>query len=168
MTNVEKYLTSVGKQVVSGAKSILKNSGKSGKLEKSITYEVVPVLDGFSLRFYMTDYGKFVDKGVSGNKKIQEYTTFDKRTIESPYKYTSKQPPADILAKWISRKKIKGRDKKTGRFITNLSLAYIFAKKIKRDGLKSLSFFQKPLGEAWKNFEVDLAEALKKDITDKL
>ena len=63
---------------------------------------------------------------------------------------------------------MKGRDKKTGRFISHKSLAFIIGRKIKRDGFKSLSFFQKPLGLGMKQFGKDLLGAITTDITDSI
>ena len=167
--NIEKYLNSFGKQVVNRAKANLgKAKGGSTKLATTIKFEVVPDADGFVVKFYMADYGAFLDKGVSGNKKKQSYKNYENKMQSSPYSYTTKQPPADILSKWIKKKGIKGRDKKTGRFITNMSLAFIIGRKIKRDGIKSLSFFQKPLGLGLKQFGKDLLGAITTDITDKL
>ena len=124
--------------------------------------------DGFTVNFYMSNYGTFVDKGVSGTQKQQKFKDYKNKVISSPYKYTTKQPPPGILAKWISKKGIKGRDKKSGRFITNLSLAFIIGRKIKRDGIKGLSFFQKPLGLGLKQFGKDLLKNVKEDIIDTL
>ena len=167
--SVEAYLNSFGKQVVNRAKANLgKAKGGSTKLAATIKFEVKPDTDGFVVNFYMADYGTFLDKGVSGNKKKQSYKNYENQTESSPYKYTTKQPPPGILAKWISKKGIKGRDKKTGRFISNLSLAFLIGRKIKRDGIKSLSFFQKPLGLGMKQFGKDLLGAITTDITDKL
>tara|TARA_R110000787_G_scaffold205130_2_gene315597 strand:- start:708 stop:1241 length:534 start_codon:yes stop_codon:yes gene_type:complete len=167
--SVEAYLNSFGKQVVNRAKSNLgKAKGGSTKLASTIKFEVKPEADGFVVNFYMADYGTFLDKGVSGNKKKQSYKNYKNQSESSPYRYKNKQPPADILAKWISKKGIKGRDKKSGRFISNLSLAFIIGRAIKRDGIKSLSFFQKPLGLGLKQFGKDLLGALAEDITDKL
>ena len=167
--SVEAYLNSFGKQVVNRAKSNLgKAKGGSTKLASTIKFEVKPDSDGFVVQFYMADYGTFLDKGVSGNKKKQSYKNYKNQTESSPYKYKNKQPPPGILAKWISKKGIKGRDKKSGRFISNLSLAFIIGRAIKRDGIKSLSFFQKPLGLGLKQFGKDLLGALSEDITDKL
>tara|TARA_R110000765_G_scaffold288982_1_gene385193 strand:+ start:87 stop:620 length:534 start_codon:yes stop_codon:yes gene_type:complete len=167
--NVERYLNSFGKQVVNRAKANLgKAKGGSTKLAQTIKFEVKSDADGFVVKFYMADYGTFLDKGVSGNKKKQSFKNYENQTESSPYKYTTKQPPAGILAKWISKKGIKGRDKKTGRFITNMSLAFLIGRKIKRDGIKSLSFFQKPLGLGLKQFGKDLLGAITTDITDKL
>jgi hypothetical protein len=151
--NIERYLESFGKQVVNRAKgNIQKAKGGGTDLEKSLRFEVVTDADGFTVNFYMSSYGTFVDKGVSGNQQRQVFKDYKNKVMTSPYKYTTKQPPPNILAKWISKKGIKGRDKKSGRFITNLSLAFIIGRKIKRDGIKGLSFFQKPLGLGLKPF----------------
>jgi len=167
--NIERYLNSFGKQVVAQSKTTLNfKKGGDTKLENSIRFEVVSDADGFSVKFYMSNYGTFVDKGVSGNKQTQKYKDYLGKIINSPYKYTTKQPPPDILAKWISKKGLKGRDKKTGRFISHKSLAFIIGKKIKRDGIKSLSFFQKPLGLGLKQFGKDLLGNVKQDIIDTL
>tara|TARA_R110001606_G_scaffold11558_3_gene50102 strand:- start:2186 stop:2719 length:534 start_codon:yes stop_codon:yes gene_type:complete len=167
--NVERYLNSFGKQVVNRAKANLgKAKGGSTNLATTIKFEVKPDADGFVVKFYMADYGTFLDKGVSGNKKKQSYKNYENKTESSPYSYTTKQPPPNILSKWIKKKGIKGRDKKSGRFISNLSLAFLIGRKIKRDGIKSLSFFQKPLGLGMKQFGKDLLGAISTDITDKL
>ena len=167
--NIERYLNSFGKQVVNRSKANLgKAKGGNTKLAQSIKFEVKTDPDGFVVKFYMADYGTFLDKGVSGNKKKQSYKNYENQTESSPYSYTTKQPPADILSKWIKKKGIKGRDKKTGRFISNMSLAFLIGRKIKRDGIKSLSFFQKPLGLGMKQFGKHLLGAITTDITDKL
>jgi hypothetical protein len=167
--NIERYLNSFGKQVVNRAKgNIQKAKGGGTALEKSIKFEVVADKNGFSVNFYMSDYGTFVDKGVSGNKKTQQFKDYLGKVIKSPYKYTNKQPPPNILAKWISKKGIKGRDKKTGRFISNMSLAFIIGRKIKRDGIKSIAFFQKPLGLGLKQFGNNLLKNVKEDIIENL
>ena len=167
--NIERYLNSFGKQVVNRAKGNLqKAKGGGTALEGSIKFEVVPDGDGFSVKFYMADYGTFVDKGVSGNKKKQKFKDYLGKTISSPYKYTTKQPPPNILAKWISKKGMKGRVKKTGRFISHMALAFIIGRKIKRDGIKSLAFFQKPLGLGLKQFGQELLGNVKEDIINNL
>ena len=49
-----------------------------------------------------------------------------------------------------------------------MSLAFIIGKKIKRDGIKSLSFFQKPLGLGLKQFGKDLLDNVAEDILNTL
>jgi hypothetical protein len=173
-TNVENYLNSLGKYVVKQSRTMLTKAKKNVNkdLYNSISYKVVADGDNFILEFYMLNYGQFVDKGVSGNKKIQEFTTWDNRKVESPFKYKSKGPPIDIISKWIKARGIKpegtgrGRSKNTGQYISGL--AYLISRSIKRDGIKSLSFFQRPLGLGLKDFPKDLLGAVKEDILNTL
>ena len=167
--NIERYLNSFGKQVVNRSKGNLqKAKGGGTNLENSISFKVITDADGFAVQFYMSSYGTFVDKGVSGNKQKRTFKDYENKTVSSPYKYTNKQPPPGILAKWIKKKGIKGRDKKTGRFISNMSLAFIMGRAIKRDGIQGISFFQKPLGLGLKQFGKDLLGSLKEDIIEGL
>jgi hypothetical protein len=166
--NLEKYLDSFGKAVIKKSKGLLQTAKGETALGKSIRFKVDRTEQGFATKFYMNDYGEFLDKGVSGNKKSYTYTNYDEKVVSSPYKYTVKQPPPTILSKWIKRKGIKpkglgrGRDKETGRFISNL--AFLIGRKIKRDGIKSLSFFQAPLGIELKKLKEKMLTELKLDI----
>tara|TARA_R100000781_G_C4063760_1_gene121986 strand:+ start:166 stop:705 length:540 start_codon:yes stop_codon:yes gene_type:complete len=163
---LKRYLNSFGKQVVNRAKGNLqKKKGGNTNLEQTIKFDIVQQGDNYQVVFTMAEYGTYLDKGVSGTKVKQKFKNYQNKTISSPYKYTTKQPPPNILAKWISKKGIKGRDKDTGRFISNMSLAYLIGKKIKRDGIKSLAFFQKPLGLGLKQFGGDILNIIKEDIT---
>ena len=162
--NIERYLNSFGKQVVNRAKgNIQKAKGGGTALEQSIRFEVITDADGFTVQFYMADYGTFVDKGVSGNKKQQRFKDYKNKVITSPYKYTTKQPPSGVLDKWVVRKGIAPRDE-GGRFIKRKSLVFLIARKIKRDGIKGISFFQKPLALGLKQFGKDLLSNVKEDI----
>ncbi len=165
--NIEKYLNSFGKQVVNRAKGNLQKAGKGGNLENSITFKVVTEADGFSVQFYMDSYGTFVDKGVSGTKTKRTFKDYKSKTISSPYKYTTKQPPSRVLDKWIVKKGIAPRDEK-GRFISRKSISFLIARSIKRNGIQGISFFQKPLGLGLKQFGKDLLENVKEDIIEGL
>ena len=167
--NIENYLKSFGQNVVDDSKKLLYSEKGNTALGKSIRFEVVPTATGFTTKFYMDDYGTFLDKGVSGNKQKRSYTDYKGVKESSPYSYTTKQPPPDILSKWIKKKGIKpkglgrGRDKNTGRFISNL--AFIIGKKIKAKGIKSLSFFQVPFGIQYKNLGENILNEYAQDIT---
>ena len=167
-TNIENYLKSFGQNVVDDSKRLLHSEKGSTALGKSIRFEVVPTATGFSTKFYMADYGTFLDKGVSGNKKKQSFKDYKGRGMSSPYSYTTKGPPIDILSKWVKRKGIKGhgmkkgRDKDTGRYISGLAI-YI-SHKIKTRGIKSLAFFQKPLGLWYDRLQHDFLKIFKQDI----
>jgi hypothetical protein len=162
--NLQRYLNSFGKQVVKDANGILSSQKGSTALSKSIRFKVEKDSQGFTTKFYMLDYGTFVDKGVSGNKIKRGYINTEGFAASSPYSYKSKQPPANILAKWVAKKGLKGRDKKTGRYISNMSLAFLIARKIKRDGIQGISFFQKPLGIRYGELKTELLNVLKLDI----
>ena len=117
----------------------------------------------------MADYGTFLDKGVSGNKKKRSFINYKGMSESSPYSYTTKGPPIDILSKWVKKKGLKpkgfgrGRDKKTGRFISGLAI-YI-SKKIRLKGIPSLSFFSKPLGINYKDLQENFLKQFSKDVT---
>ena len=177
--NIENYLKSFGQNVVNDSEKLLWSEKGSTALGKSIRFEVVPTDTGFSTKFYMDDYGTFLDKGVSGNKKKQSYKDYKGQTESSPYSYTTKGPPIDILSKWIKKKGIKGHGiakgrsktyksksgktvKGTGQYVSGF--AYLISRKIKRDGIKSLSFFQKPLGIYYDDLKENLLKELKFDI----
>ena len=168
--NVERYLNSLGKQVVNRAKANLgKEKGGGTALAGSIRYEITKEL---TVKFYMADYGKFLDKGVSGTQVKRSFKNQENQDEKSPFSYTTKGPPIDILSKWIKMKGIKpkglgtGRSKNTGQFVSGF--AYLISRKIKRDGIKALSFFQKPMRLAMKNFDFLYGQALRQDIEEAL
>lgn len=174
-TNIENYLDSFGKYVVKQARTNLTKAKKNVNkdLYNSIKFKVVPDGKSFIVEFYMLDYGKFVDKGVSGNKKKQSYTDYEGNIKKSPGKgYTKHGPPIDIISKWIKRRGIKpkgtgrGRSKKSGQYISGL--AYFISASIKRDGIKSLSFFQRPLGLALNRLPKEFLGEVKEDIINSL
>ena len=165
--NIERYLNSFGKQVVNRAKGGLQRAKGGGTaLEASIKFEVITDADGFSVKFYMSDYGTYVDKGVSGTKQIQKYKDYLGKIINSPYKYTTKQPPTGVIDRWVVRKGLKGSRDKEGRFIKRKSMVFLIARSIKLKGIKSIAFFQKPLGLGMKQFGKDLLGNVKQDIID--
>ena len=165
---LERYLNSFGKQVVNRAKGNLqKSKGGGTALEKSIDFKVTTNAEGFAVQFFMTDYGTFVDKGVSGTNKRRSFKDYKGKTISSPYKYTTKQPPSRVLDKWIVKKGIAPRDEK-GRFMSRKSISFLIARSIKRNGIQGISFFQKPLMLGLKQFGKEMLGAVKDDIINGL
>ena len=136
-------------------------------LENSIDFFVIRKDGTVTVRFKMASYGKYVDKGVSGNTVKRSYLDRDGKTKSSPFKFTTKQPPTSIIEKWIKKKGLKGRDKK-GRFITHKSLSFLIARSIKRKGIQGISFFQKPLMLGMKDFGSKFGAAIKDDIVNSL
>ncbi len=165
---LERYLNSFGKQVVNRAKGNLqKTKGGGTNLEKSLSFKVITDADGFSVQFFMDSYGTFVDKGVSGTDVRRSFKDYKGKTISSPYKYTTKQPPSRVLDKWIVKKGIAPRDEK-GRFMSRKSISFLIARSIKRKGIQGISFFQKPLMLGLKQFGKEMLGAVKDDIINGL
>jgi hypothetical protein len=162
MSEFRKALEKYAKYVIQQSRTNLtkKKNNSTKALYNSLEYKI----QGDKVSFLSEKYGPFIDKGVRGAKGYYA----DQATAESPYKYTTKIPPAKPFEKWIKKNNIQGRDKKTGRFISHMSLAFIIGRKIKRDGIKGLSFFQKPLGLGLKQFGKDLLGNVKQDIIDTL
>lgn len=169
LTSLERMLNSFGKYIVKQARTNLtkgkKNVNKS--LYNSVKFKVSKSAKGIDVTFFMLGYGSFVDKGVSGNKVRRTYRNWLGQKVASPFQYKSKQPPSGVLEKWISQKKIKGRDVK-GKFITNKSLAFLVGRSIKLKGIKSTSFFQRPMELAMKKFGKDILISIKKDVMKEL
>ena len=169
--NIERYLNSVGKKVVNQSKGNLQRAGKGGKLEESIYFKVVPEGDGFVLQFYMSIYGQYVDKGVSGTKQKRTFKNYKKKVVKSPYAYRNakghSQPPSKALDKWVVRKGIAPRDA-SGKFLKRKTITFLIARKIGRFGIQGISFFQKPLSLALDNFGKDLLGNIKEDILNTL
>ena len=169
MVALERYLNSFGKYVVKQSRANLtrKKKNVSKELYNSLEFKVVKTTEGFSVQFLMADYGTFIDKGVSGTKKINEYTTYDGRRVESPYKYRGKRPPMSVLDKWIVRRGIAPRNEQ-GKFISRKSLQYLIANKIYTQGIKGISFFQRSLQLGLKDFYEQVGKAIKVDILNNL
>jgi hypothetical protein len=166
--NIERYLESFGRQVVNRAKgNIQKAKGGGTALENSIYFKIQNTPTGYSVNFYMADYGQYVDKGVSGTKVRRSFKNYKSKVIPSPYKYTSKQPPSRVLDKWIVKKGIAPRDEK-GRFMSRKSISFLIARSIFRKGIQGISFFQKPLALGLKQFGDDLLGGVKEDIINGL
>lgn len=160
----KNYLRSVGRQTVANAKNVLRTKGVTGsKLEDSVSYKLVKKGNSYILEFSMSYYGEFMDKGVSGNKTKQYYIDETGKKKQSPYSYKNSPPPTSVFEKWIKKKGIRGRDKKTGRFITRKSLAFAMSRYRMINGYGGLSFFSKPLHTVLTKFPKNLLDSIEKD-----
>jgi hypothetical protein len=164
-TNLEKYFNGLGKQVMNRAKAGLQKAGKQGALENSIAFTVLNTGESITVRWTMNLYGQFIDKGVSGTEIKRSFTNYLGQTLSSPGDgFTTLQPPPEPLEAWIKAKGLKGRDKESGRYISHRSLAFLIGASIKRKGIPSIEFFQKPLGIALKTKDSEVRVAIARDI----
>jgi len=163
MKNLERYLGSFAKKVVKGAKNFAKTKGFSNI---DLKFKVKKQGKGYSVTFKAPAYVDFLDKGVSGKEKRRYYKDYQGKKRKSPFQYKDNAPPSKVFEKWIKKKGIKGRDKKTGRFITRSSLAFVMAKSMQIKGREGIGIFQKPLSLEYRRLSKGIAQAMKNDIKE--
>lgn len=164
---MEKYARYVVQQARSNLSKGRNNASK--QLYNSLSYEVKQnrtsggqFATGYNAEFFMEEYGIYQDQGVHGAKS--SYV----ENRNSPFRYKTKQPPTRAFDKWIKTKGIKGRDKKTGRFISDQSLKFLIARSIKNKGIRASMFFTKPFEAGIKKYENDIAIGYGDDILRQL
>ena len=163
LSNVEKELKNFAKYVVTKARINLRGSDKnsSGKLAKSLDSDVKVSKNSFQLAFMMEDYGVFQDKGVRGKSSSA-------KAPNSPFKFGSgtgrKGGLSEGINKWVKRKRFQFRDKKSGRFLSYDSTAFLISRSIYHKGIAPSLFFTKPFEKAFKNIDKDLIKAYRLDI----
>ena len=116
-----------------------------GTLMNSITY-TINIQTG-AVEFYYETYGEYVESGRKPGARM---------------------PPLGPILQWAKVKGMKGRDKKTGRFITDKSLAWAIATAIKRDGIPAYPFFDMALAQATEQLYPELENAIVKDLENQL
>jgi|688.fasta_scaffold35926_6 hypothetical protein len=112
----------------------------SGNLLNSITATYNPNSEEITLE--MMDYWIYVNDG------------------RKPGTYA----PLDAIKQWIREKGLKGRDKKSGRFITNEKFAWGINTNIKKFGIAPTYFYDKAVENFEKYFEDDVVKALDIDM----
>ena len=163
LSNVEKELKNFAKYVVTKARINLRGSDKnsSGKLAKSLDSNVKVSKNSFELSFLMEEYGVFQDKGVRGKSSSA-------KAPNSPFKFGSgtgkKGGLSEGINKWVKRKRFQFRDKKSGRFLSYDSTAFLISRSIYQKGIAPSLFFTKPFEKAFKGLNKELVEAYKLDV----
>lgn len=157
---VKKYRDYVIQQSRSNLSKLKHNN--TGSLYKSIKGEVLQERNYFLIGFEYDYYGEFLDKGVKGKASST-------KAPNSPYKFGNKSGRKGGLTegidKWVRQKGIQFRDKKSGKFLTYQSTAFIIARSIYMTGIKSSFFFTKPFEAGYKKYiQTDLVKALKIDL----
>ena len=159
MQNTEqtyKYLNDFAKYVIQQSRSNLSKGGKNVNkaLYNSLDKEIEVGANSFRLSFLMENYGEFQDKGVSGTQ----------RKYNTPFSYKSKRPPLKPIQDWVSKRRFQFKDKKTGKFMSYKSTAYLVAGGILKNGIKPSLFFTKPFEKAFERLPDELVEAYGLDV----
>ena len=158
LKETKQALQIFAKNVVKFSRSNLTRQKKnvSKELYDSIGYDLKVHKNSFSLLFEMEDYGVFQDKGISGKEK--KYNT--------PFSFKSKMPPREPILKWINARRMRLRDKETGKFKQGgqNTLAFLIQRSIYNKGIKPSLFFTKPFEASFKNLPDDLIEKFALDL----
>jgi len=164
MLEVEKVITKFRDYVIQQSRSNLSKTGhnNSKSLYNSLKGEVVTENGYTIVGFQMADYGTFVDLGVKGK-------TSSNKAPDSPYKFGSGTGKKGGLTKginqWVKQKGFQFRDKKSGKFLSYDSTAYLITRSIFHKGIKPSLFFTKPFEAGYKKYiDVDLIKAFGQDI----
>ena len=159
MGEFEKALEKYAKYVIQQSRSNLTKKGNkaSGDLYKSLGYNV----NEDNITFTSENYGPFQDQGVRGKN------AYYSASANSPFRFGTgtgrKGGLTQGIAKWIKQKGIKGRDKKTGRFITDKSLTFLISRSIYDKGLRATLFFTKPFEAGLVKYGDEIAAAFIED-----
>lgn len=159
MQNTEqtyKYLNDFAKYVIQQSRSNLTKGGKNVNkaLYNSLDKQIEVGANSFRLSFLMENYGEFQDKGVSGTQ----------RKYNTPFSYKSKRPPLKPIQDWVSKRRFQFKDRKTGKFMSFKSTAYLVAGGILKNGIKPSLFFTKPFEKAFERLPDELVEAYGLDV----
>jgi len=164
LEKVNKTIQMFRDYVIRESKDNLKRTGhnNTSSLANSIKGEVVTENDYTIVGFKMNDYGTFVDLGVKGK-------TSSTKAPDSPYKFGSgtgrKGGLTQGINQWVKQKGFQFRDRKSGRFLSYDSTAYLITRSIFNKGIKPSLFFTKPFEAGYKKYiDIDLIKAFGQDI----
>ena len=154
--NTKEYLNAFAKYVIQQSRSNLSKQNKNvdKKLYNSLDKEIEVGAKSFRLSFLMEDYGEFQDKGVSGVKK----------KYDTPYSFKTKKPPFKPIQEWVKKRRFQFRDKKSGKFMSYNSTAFLVVQGIFNNGIKPSLFFTKPFEKAFERLPDELVEAYGLDV----
>jgi|LakMenEpi03Aug12_release.lakeMendotaPanAssembly.Ray.scaffolds.fasta_scaffold562275_2 hypothetical protein len=126
----------------------------SGELAKSIDFVIN---DDNTIEILMANYGKYLDKGVSGTE----------RKFNTPYSYTNRMPPASVFDKWIVRKGIAPRNGR-GQFQSRKGLQFAIARSIYKNGIRPTLFISIDFDAKMNQFANILANSVADDLMDEI
>lgn len=162
--SVSDSLNRFGKLVVKEAKTALtkKKKNASKELYDSLSYEFKENKNSFELSINMSEYGKFIDKGVTGkgqNPKKQVFKSLGGFKFGSGNFKGKGGEWKKRIDKWMYSRGIAPRDKKTGRFIKRDTVNYLIRRSIYTHGLEPTLFLTKPFESAFKSLPDELINA---------
>lgn len=161
--HTESTLNSFRKYVVKQARTNLTKQGHNDTkaLYDSLRGESKVSANSFELGFYMENYGQFQDKGVKGKFSSS-------RAPNSPFQFGSgtgkKGGLTDGIFNWVKHKQFQFKDRKTGKFLSYKSTAFLITRAIYNKGIRPTKFFSRPFDLAFNRLPDDIIEAYGLDV----
>lgn len=156
---LEETLTAFGRRWQQQARANLTKGGKnvSKELYNDTQFKVIQTEKGVELKLITSSYGDYVDKGVKGKSSSQ-------KAPNSPYKFGSgrgkKGGLTDGIDKWVRVRRIQFQDKKSKKWLSYKSTAYIITRSVYLTGTKPSYFFSKPFENEFKKLPPELAQSI--------
>ena len=163
--SVKQALDTFGKSIVKQSRTNLTKKKKNDTkgLYNSLSYDLNVSKNSFSLSISMDKHGKFIDKGVKG-------VSSSAKAPNSPYKFGTgtgkKGGLTNGIYGWVRRKRIQFKDKKTGKFMSYKSTAFLIRNSIWNKGIETTNFFTKPFETAFNRLPDDLINAFSLEVDD--
>ena len=154
---VQKALDRFKDHIIAQAKRNLTNKDKNvtKKLYNSIEGEVKVFPNSIGMYFSMEEYGAYQDLGVKGKNSAS-------KAPQSPYRFGSgtgkKGGLTAAMEKWVTQRRIQFKDRKSGKFMSYKSTAWLMTRSIYSKGIKPSLFFTKPFEAAYKNLPNELID----------
>jgi len=168
LKETQKVLDVFKQVVLNQSRAMLSKKGKnvSNDLYRSLDGVVKSMPNSISVEFKMEDYGYYQDRGVKGKTstypEIAKYGTLAKFGSGKG----KKGGLSAGIKKWVEARRFQFRDKKTGRFMSYQSTAYLITRSIYNKGIKPSLFFTKPFENAFKKLPDELIEKFGLDVED--
>ena len=169
MNQLIKALQKIGKIWRKNARISLRKQDKvnTGALYNSMSVAVGEDNDGYFVNITpQVHYWEFVDKGVQGASR-----NIFSRQSESPFKFGSGKGPRGLrgaIDKWVAKKGFQFSDKKTGRFMSFKSTAFVVSRAIYNRGLKPTFFISDTMKRLKPKAIKMLGQALGEDVANAL
>lgn len=164
LDNTYKHLEAYKRYVIQQSKANLTRGKKnvSKQLYNGIKGEIVKDKNFAIIGFSMPDYGYYQDEGVKGAKSFA-------KAPNSRFKFGSgtgrKGGLTNGINKWVKDRRIQFKDRKTGRFLSYKSTAFLISRSIYQKGIAPSLFFTKPFEQGYKKYiEANLNAEFEKDL----
>jgi hypothetical protein len=168
LKETQKVLDIFKQLVLNQSRAMLSKKGKnvSSDLYRSLDGFVKAMPNSISVSFEMEEYGYYQDRGVKGAKssypEIGRYGTLAK--------FGSGKGKKGGLSKgikqWVRAKRFQFRDKKTGKFMSYDSTAFLITRSVYNKGIKPSLFFTKPFERAFEKLPNELINSFGLDVED--